>query len=620
MAHDSNTDAYHDDELHPSHSAVTTTSSTTTPAATAAATARRSKVTTTNYSSIMNHHNDQFPEMEPFLLPPLPVAEESTLNDTHASLQRLTENPTESSSCDSSDTSKTSFLRAFLCTNGPPQIILLCILFAFGFGCTIGVVPAVMTNRYAVLLHNSTGPDCSSYSTTRSSVAAHNGSGGGDGNNTNIKPPACYDASADAQNGVAMEEMISNTFTFLTSSYIGSISDMYGRKPIMILGLFINSLSPLFLVLIQLDPYMSPFYYYSIGTLSGLVSWIGVALSTLSDVMPSHWRAPSYGLVLVGFSLGFAMAPQLAFFLGHWYVSLLSLGTIWLGIIFLIFCLPETLSPNIASEAKRVRQEQIQQQTSTSTQRILYNVFYRPFWELSILNRNRLFRLLSCLAFFSGMVSSGDRTLLVYYIEERLNFNDKDIATMFLLIGLLGIFIQGFVLKLFNDKCGERYVVMFAFLFGALNNVIYAMASNKATIYVGIAVGSFVGMSFPTISAIKSNNVDASEQGRIQGALYSLSALASAFGPVAMRTVYQYTKDGALYGPGTMFLFAAGLYCFAVYCAYLLPTDADSRKANHNDTGTAFSPEENGNHSDINGINGNDEPVSATTPLLQEIL
>jgi MFS transporter, DHA1 family, tetracycline resistance protein len=96
---------------------------------------------------------------------------------------------------------------------------------------------------------------------------------------------------------------------------------------------------------------------------------------------------------------------------------------------------------------------------------------------------------------------------LVYYIEERLNFNDKDIATMFLLIGLLGVFIQGFVLKLFNDKCGERYVVMFAFLFGALNNVIYAMASNKATIYVGIAVGSFVGMSFPTISAIKSNNV-----------------------------------------------------------------------------------------------------------------
>jgi MFS transporter, DHA1 family, tetracycline resistance protein len=102
---------------------------------------------------------------------------------------------------------------------------------------------------------------------------------------------------------------------------------------------------------------------------------------------------------------------------------------------------------------------------------------------------------------------TNSRTLLVYYIEERLNFNDKDIATMFLLLGLSGIFIQGVVLKIFNDRCGERYVVLIAFAFGALNNIIYAMASDKATIYVGIAVGSFVGMSFPTISAIKSNNV-----------------------------------------------------------------------------------------------------------------
>ncbi len=78
---------------------------------------------------------------------------------------------------------------------------------------------------------------------------------------------------------------------------------------------------------------------------------------------------------------------------------------------------------------------------------------------------------------------------------------------MFLLFGFSGIFIQGFVLKLFNDRCGERYVVIIAFLFGVLHNIIYAMASNKAMIYVGIAVGSFVGMSFPTISAIKSNNV-----------------------------------------------------------------------------------------------------------------
>ena len=336
---------------------------------------------------MITNHSDQFPAMEPLL-----IAVPSQNGDADADVDvdvdvQGSDRDTYTGSSD--DHSKASFLRTFLCTNGPPQVILLCLLFAFGFGCTVGVVPAVMTNRYAVLHHRYTGPDCSSVTTTS-------------------KPPACDEAAADAQNSVAVEQLVSNTLTFLTSSYVGSISDMYGRKPIMILGVFMSSLSPLFLVLVQLNPQMDPFYYYSVGTLSGLVSWIGVALSTLSDVMPSHWRAPSYGLVLVGFSLGFALAPQLAFLLGHWRVSLLSLSSIWFGIFVLVFFVPETLAPEIAAEAKRVRQEQIQQQTSTSTQRVLYNVFYRPFWELSILNRNRLFRLLSCLAFFSGMVSSGE--------------------------------------------------------------------------------------------------------------------------------------------------------------------------------------------------------------------
>ena len=47
--------------------------------------------------------------------------------------------------------------------------------------------------------------------------------------------------------------------------------------------------------------------------------------------------------------------------------------------------------------------------------------------------------------------------------------------------------------------------------------------------------------------------------------------LASALGPMTLRFVYHFTKDGAFVGPGSMFIFAAGLYAVAVYIAYLLP-------------------------------------------------
>ena len=63
------------------------------------------------------------------------------------------------------------------------------------------------------------------------------------------------------------------------------------------------------------------------------------------------------------------------------------------------------------------------------------------------------------------------------------------------------------------------------------------------------------------------------EQGRIQGALYSLSSLASALGPMMLRYVYHQTKDGGGFGKGTMFIFGAGLYLIATVCAYLLPEE-----------------------------------------------
>jgi len=105
-----------------------------------------------------------------------------------------------------------SFIEEFTRSKGPPQIAILCILLALGFGSTIGVVPSVMTDRYARLNHGyELEHDCSSYAMGE-------------------KPQACLDGSADAQTAVALEQMISNTFTFFTSSLVGSLSDEYGRK------------------------------------------------------------------------------------------------------------------------------------------------------------------------------------------------------------------------------------------------------------------------------------------------------------------------------------------------------------------------------------------------------
>jgi hypothetical protein len=80
-----------------------------------------------------------------------------------------------------------------------------------------------------------------------------------------------------------------------------------------------------------------------------------------------------------------------------------------------------------------------------------------------------------------------------------------------------------------------------------------------------------------------SKNKDVSEQGRIQGALYSVQALAAGVGPAVLRFVQSKTMDSPL-GPGFMFVFAGALYLVAVAIACALPKErTNSNRDNDED-------------------------------------
>jgi hypothetical protein len=105
-----------------------------------------------------------------------------------------------------------SFVMQFASKEGPRAIIILIVCVAMGAGSTVGVVPAVMTDRYARLNHGYDG------------VMACNDYG------IRTKPQACLDGSADAQTATATGSLINNVLTFITSSLMGSLSDEHGRR------------------------------------------------------------------------------------------------------------------------------------------------------------------------------------------------------------------------------------------------------------------------------------------------------------------------------------------------------------------------------------------------------
>jgi DHA1 family tetracycline resistance protein-like MFS transporter len=452
-----------------------------------------------------------------------------------------------------------SFCSILCRSKGPPQIFFLCILLALSFGATIGVVPAVVTDRYARLNHGFTGDKpCNQYGKDET-------------------PAACTYGSADAQTAATVSSMISNIITFTTSSLVGSISDRYGRRSILLVGVFLSMIHPLLLVLLQVDDSFSPNWYYGSSVLSGFISWVTVALSSISDVTPQKWRAAGFGIVLASFSVGFALSPSIALTMSHLHVSILSFSFLFVSFVFALGFLPETLPKEISTAAHEQRLTERAERTNSSFCQNFGRTLKEPFVALSILNRNNFIRSLTMLAFFSGLSTAGDQTLLLYYAESEIKFNDRDVAVLFMIIGIVGLFMQGFLLKPMNDCMGEKKIVILSFIAGIAHNTVYAFARNKGQIFAGAFIGTLTGLSFPAISAMKSNNVDVSEQGQIQGALYSVSSLASALGPAAMRLAYTQTMNTS--HPGFFFLVGSGFFLVATIFAMMLPAElANSRK------------------------------------------
>ena len=150
-------------------------------------------------------------------------------------------------------------------------------------------------------------------------------------------------------------------------------------------------------------------------------------------------------------------------------VSVVSFFLLTFGLVYAIYFLDETLSEE-TSQANIARQQSL-----FESRQGVGEVILRPVRELSILNRDSFFRKVAFLAFFSGLALSGDRGLLIYYLQDRLSFGNKDIAIVFLIAGLLGIVVQGCLLNPLTRNIGEKNIVVLSFIFGAVHNVMYGL-------------------------------------------------------------------------------------------------------------------------------------------------
>jgi DHA1 family tetracycline resistance protein-like MFS transporter len=136
--------------------------------------------------------------------------------------------------------------------------------------------------------------------------------------------------------------MVWAAMQFLFSPLLGTASDRFGRRPIILLFNFGLGLD---YVVMALAP--TVWWLFAGRVVSGITSAsFSTASAYIADVEPSDRRAGGYGMISAAFGLGFVLGPALGGVFGNidprlpfWLAAGLSL----LNAMYGLFVLPESL-------------------------------------------------------------------------------------------------------------------------------------------------------------------------------------------------------------------------------------------------------------------------------------
>lgn len=157
---------------------------------------------------------------------------------------------------------------------------LFCILFVYlsGLLLLLPILPIMVTNDFATRHNGGKELHCEDFSP---------------GN----EPKPCQDAHASVVWASTLSGFAQNTiFSVILTPALGSWSDINGRKPFLLLSMFLAIL-PLIIVVLNISIGLPLYFYYMVTAFSGSVTCIAPALSYLADVVPPRHRAASFGLV-----------------------------------------------------------------------------------------------------------------------------------------------------------------------------------------------------------------------------------------------------------------------------------------------------------------------------------
>lgn len=146
--------------------------------------------------------------------------------------------------------------------------------------------------------------------------------------------------------------------SFLSAPLIGAMSDVFGRKPFLLLTVTFTC-SPIPLMK------FSHWWYFTMISISGIFAvTFSVIFAYVADVTKEEDRSWAYGLVSATFAASLVISPTIGAYLGKVYsdnfVIALATAVALLDIFFILACVPESLPEScrvVSTSGKKISWE-----------------------------------------------------------------------------------------------------------------------------------------------------------------------------------------------------------------------------------------------------------------------
>ncbi|MBM7066490.1 TCR/Tet family MFS transporter [Actibacterium sp. 188UL27-1] len=337
---------------------------------------------------------------------------------------------------------------------------------------------------------------------------------------------------------------------FLCGPTLGSLSDRFGRRPVLLISTGVMAVDYLVMAL------AGSIWVLLLARIVGGVTSATQSTATafIADISEPHEKTARFGLVGAAFGLGFVLGPIIGGLLAEYgtrapFYAAAALAA--MNMVLGYFVLPETVTDAIRRPFRWRRANP-----------------FGAFLHVGKIGGTTRLLILFFLYEFAFIVYPA---IWAYFTKEQFGWDPRMVGVSLGSFGIAMAVVQGGLIRVILKKFGQVNTILYGFVFNFFAFFALATVANGTLALILTPLTALGAVVTPALQSMISDKAGKDAQGEMQGVVASVRSIAMILSPLVMTYIFARAtdQDGTFYLPGAPFLLSMTLMvvCGTIYVA-----------------------------------------------------